>query len=146
MRFQSLSLAVLLPVVFCSPLPEVKRQTPLTNLLSLILARIPAINGPIEQVSGLLTAFTHTIAVLTWQQTTYNDLEPTNPSCKEYTLLFARGTTEPGNVGILVGPAFIEALKEKLGGKARLAIQGVKYDADVEGYLSGGDMQGITAM
>jgi len=45
-------------------------------------------------------------------------------------------------VGVLAGPPFIDALKERLG-KSRLAVQGVKYDADVEGYLTGKDSAGI---
>lgn len=81
--------------------------------------------------------------MLTGQKTTYNEL---SGSCKAYTVLFARGTTEPGNVGILAGPPFFEALRDRVG-KANLAVQGVNgYDADVEGYLNGGDKGGSTAM
>jgi len=143
MKFFPWTFLALLPLAFSAPLPYIEeRQTALTSFLALILNRLPAINGPIEKVTGILTAFTHTIAILTWTQTTYNDLSPSNPTCKDYTLLFARGTAEPGNVGVLAGPPFIDALKERLG-KSRLAVQGVKYDADVEGYLTGKDSAGI---
>lgn len=36
--------------------------------------------------------------------------------CKPYTLIFARGTTETGNIGSIVGPPFVLALEEVLGG------------------------------
>lgn len=64
------------------------------------------------------------------------------------TLLFARGTTEPGNVGILVGPPLILALNELSSTSAsNLAIQGVNsYAATVTGYLAGGDAIGSAAM
>lgn len=121
-----------------------KRQTPLNVFLGILLDYLPAINGPIEKVSDILTTFEHLLALLTWQKTTYNELN--DGPCKEYTVLFARGTTEPGNVGILVGPPFFEALRDRVG-KAKLAIQGVNgYDADVEGYLAGGDAGGSVAM
>lgn len=143
MKFSFLTVFALLSLALSSPLPSLEeRQTALTSFLALILNRLPAINGPIEKVTGLLTAFTHTISILTWTQTTYNDVSPSNPTCRDYTLLFARGTAEPGNVGVLVGPPFIEALKERVGGKSKLAVQGVKYDADVEGYLTGKDGPG----
>ena len=120
-----------------------RRQTPLNIFLGILLDNLPAINGPIEAVSGILTSFEYLLAFLTQQPTTYNEL---NGACKEYTVLFARGTTEPGNVGILVGPPFFEALIARVGRK-KLAIQGVNgYDADVEGYLDGGDKGGSASL
>jgi hypothetical protein len=35
-----------------------------------------------------------------------------NKVCKKATLIFARGTTEPGNMGLVVGPALVTALKK----------------------------------
>jgi hypothetical protein len=137
---------VLLPFALTAPLPaphavEFKRQTALNTFIAALLEHLPAINGPIEKVSGLLTAFTHVLSVLTWQQTTYDE-----NSCKDYTLIFARGTTEPGNVGILVGPPLIEALKDRVG-QNRIAVQGVNgYEANVEGYLGGGSVAGSSSM
>jgi cutinase len=163
MQFHIWALLSLLTLTIASPLPTTslspvnplnkddlsalddlsKRQTPLNVFLGLLLDYLPAINGPVEAVSGILTSFEQLLAFLTQQKTTYNELDG---ACKEFTVLFARGTTEPGNVGILVGPPFFEALREKVGSR-RLAIQGVNgYDADVEGYLDGGDAGGITMM
>lgn len=54
------------------------------------------------------------------------------------TVIFARGTTEPGNVGVLVGPPFFDALKSRIGA-GNVVVQGVAYPASVEGFLVGGD-------
>lgn len=156
MQFHIWTVVSLLAFTFASPLPAsldavkllnredlAKRQTPLNIFLGQLLDHLPAINGPLEAVSGILTSFEYLLAFLTQQRTTYNEL---NGDCKDYTLIFARGTTEPGNVGILVGPPFIEALKAKVG-RSRLAVQGVRgYDADVDGYLDGGDAGGSASL
>jgi cutinase len=36
-------------------------------------------------------------------------------SCKKYTLLFARGTTESGTLGTVVGPGLQKAVESALG-------------------------------
>jgi cutinase len=56
---------------------------------------------------------------------TENDL--TNKSaCKAMTVIFARGTTESGNVGTLSGPPFFGALAQQVGA-SNVAVQGVEY-------------------
>jgi len=69
-----------------------------------------------------------------------NDLLDGSP-CKDLTLIFARGTTEPGNMGIIVGPPFADALISDLGAD-RVAVQGVDYPASIAGFLEGGDPTG----
>jgi cutinase len=64
----------------------------------------------------------------------------TSGACKPVTLIFARGTTEQGNMGSLVGPPFAKALEEALPGQ--VAVQGVKYPANIPGYLARGDKPG----
>jgi hypothetical protein len=65
--------------------------------------------------------------------------------CRQATLIFCRGTFEPGGpVGSLVGTPFSTVLRLTLGG--RLEVKGVSYDADVVGYLIGGDPAGATTM
>ena len=68
-----------------------------------------------------------------------------NATCKPVTLLFARGTTEQGNMGTLVGPPFAQALGKAIG-TDNLAVQGVDYDATVEGFFAGGDPEGSKTM
>jgi cutinase len=48
--------------------------------------------------------------------------------CKPLTLIFARGTSELGNVGTVVGPSLISTLKSSVGS---VAAQGVGYAASI---------------
>ncbi|KAI5787546.1 cutinase [Pyronema domesticum] len=65
--------------------------------------------------------------------------------CAPIIVIFARGTTEPGNVGDDVGPMFFDALMKLRPGK--VMIQGVNnYKADIWGYLGGGSEEGAQDM
>ncbi|KAB8213169.1 cutinase-domain-containing protein [Aspergillus novoparasiticus] len=66
-------------------------------------------------------------------------------TCKKVTLIFARGTFEPGNMGVLVGPDLENALAHELG-ESSLAVQGVAYPANLDGYLDGGDAEGASLL
>lgn len=78
--------------------------------------------------------------------TTQNDLQgDNNNNCAENIVIFARGTTELGNVGSLTGPPFFQALAQQVGAD-NLAIQGVDYAADIPGFLAGGDAAGSQLM
>ncbi|KAL6879167.1 carbohydrate esterase family 5 protein [Trichoderma novae-zelandiae] len=68
--------------------------------------------------------------------------ETENEACGDVTVLFARGTCDPGNVGVLVGPWFFESLQNVLG-STTLGVQGVPYPASVEGFLTGAVQPGI---
>ncbi|TVY26156.1 Cutinase [Lachnellula hyalina] len=154
MRFSIWTIVTLLGLTLASPVPAPhlnlnprasieKRQTPLNAFLSLLLEYLPAVDGTLDSVLSILTNFELFLATLTGEQTTYNELGGT---CTEYTVIFARGTTEPGNVGVLVGPPFFDALTTTLGASA-LTIQGVNdYDADIAGYEAGGDAGGSAEM
>lgn len=78
---------------------------------------------------------------------TFNQLTDGTP-CREVTLIYARGTTQDGNVGAPTdeGPTFFNAVASSLGGTSRLAIQGVTYSANIFGFLAGGDSAGTTTM
>ncbi len=64
--------------------------------------------------------------------TTQNGLAA-GSACKGMTVIFARGTTEQGNVGSLAGPPFFQALNTAVGGD--MVVQGVDYPADIPGEL-----------
>ncbi|KAF1944668.1 cutinase-domain-containing protein [Clathrospora elynae] len=78
---------------------------------------------------------------------TYNQLTD-GTACRAVTVIYARGTSESGNVGniLAVGPVFFNNLASKLGGASKLAIQGVTYAANVAGFNAGGDAAGATTM
>ncbi|KAF2423503.1 cutinase, partial [Tothia fuscella] len=56
--------------------------------------------------------------------------------CKKVVLLFARGSTEPGTMGMTVGPALSSALQRKFGA-ANFQSQGISYPASIDGAVSG---------
>ncbi|KAL1586510.1 hypothetical protein WHR41_05288 [Cladosporium halotolerans] len=59
---------------------------------------------------------------------TRNDI--VDGKCAPVTFIFARGSTEPGNMGSSVGPAIASALTDSLGDDG-VAIQGVDYEATI---------------
>ena len=153
MKFYSWAFFSLFGFSLASPTPNpspangefelVERETSLNAFLTILLEYLPPIDGTISAVGGILTDFEGLLVDLTGEQDTYNEL---GQACTEYTVIFARGTTEPGNVGILVGPPFFEAL-ESLVGSSALTIQGVNdYSASIDGYLEGGDPVGSAEM
>ena len=75
---------------------------------------------------------------------TSNQLTDGTP-CREVTVIFARGTSETGNVGTLAGPPFFNALAAIIG-TSNLAVQGVDYSASIAGFLEGGDPAGSATM
>lgn len=66
--------------------------------------------------------------------------------CKAMTVLFARGTTEGGNMGSVAGPPFVSAIGNMMGGVQNLAVQGIEYPADIPGFVAGGDAGGSKLM
>lgn len=68
---------------------------------------------------------------------TANDV--TNGVCAPLTVIFARGTSESGNIGSVVGPPLFKALISALG-SSKVALQGVTYPASAAGNANqGGD-------
>ncbi|CZT08205.1 related to cutinase precursor [Rhynchosporium graminicola] len=123
-----------------SPKGLTTREVDLNTFLSLLLNHLPPVDGTLIALSDVLTTFQDYLAYVSGKKTTYNQFTSTTV-CKPYTVIFARGTFEPGNVGILVGPPFFDALRARVGA-ANLTVLGVNdYKASVEGYLAGGDVK-----
>ncbi|KAF4636949.1 hypothetical protein G7Y89_g1125 [Cudoniella acicularis] len=93
-----------------------------------------------DDFSDALTNGEAALATLFDIQTTQN----LGSGCDDVTVLFARGTFEPGNVGALVGPEFFDALSSMLGSSKSLGIQGVDYPASIEGTNEGDVTEGET--
>lgn len=75
---------------------------------------------------------------------TQNDIT-SGSACKALTVIFARGTTETGNVGTITGPPFFQALYRNIG-SSKVALQGVDYPASIQDFLAGGDNGGSQTM
>ena len=102
------------------------------------------VNVAVKDVVGLVTGAEATLAAVAGIDTTEDN--PDNAACPTIAIIWARGTSESGNVGALVGPFIFEAVKEHMASSQTLAVQGVEYPADVAGFLDGGDAGGSQAM
>jgi cutinase len=90
----------------------------------------------ISILAGLAAAAPATVDERQFLGTTRNDLREGNAgSCPTAILVFARGTTEAGNMGQTVGPALASGLSSQV---SDLWVQGVGevYQADVAGNLA----------
>jgi hypothetical protein len=110
------------------------------NVLLAAVGKIPIVGKELTAIGDVLTSIETALAQDLNVQTTQNEV-----GCTAMTVIFARGTTEPGNVGLVTGPPFFDALNAMLGANA-VTIQGVNYGASIEGFLEGGDPAGGTMM
>lgn len=98
----------------------------------------------IMSTSSFLVLLIPTVSHAALTSQTQNDVT-NGGGCKAMTVLFARGTTEGGNMGTVAGPPFVSAIG-KMMGAASLAVQGIDYPADIPGFLAGGDKTGSALM
>jgi hypothetical protein len=110
------------------------------NSILLAVGNLPGIGGAIDTLSAGLTTLEQGLATALGIQTEEDQL-----SCAAMSVIFARGTTEPGNVGVLTGPEFFTALEATVGAQ-NVAVQGVDYSASIDGFLEGGDPAGSQTM
>ena len=115
-------------------------SNPINGLLA-GLVMVPIIGQSVSAISGVLTDFESVLAKTLNVDTT----EDGASGCKDMTVIFARGTTEPGNVGLVTGPPFFDALTAMIG-RNSVEVQGVEYPASIEGFLQGGDTTGSQTM
>ncbi|OAL46516.1 cutinase [Pyrenochaeta sp. DS3sAY3a] len=113
------------------------------NLFLRIISTLPAGAAALDSVGKILTPLQQELADAAGVQTTRRDLAQ-NTACADVTVIFARGTTEPGNVGLVAGPPFFDALAKRLGTKS-LAVQGVEYPATFAGFNLNGT-EGVPSM
>lgn len=119
-----------------------KRTSDTINALLAVVAKLFPVSIAIQSIDGLISAAEQTLAAVLDIETT----QSAGAGCASMTVVFARGTTEAGNVGALVGPSFFDAIRDKLGSAASLAVQGVDYPADIPGFLAGGSAAGSKTM
>ncbi|MCJ1387857.1 hypothetical protein MMC18_000700 [Xylographa bjoerkii] len=105
-----------------------------TAVTSILLSFLITVSGLPVDTSTVLTK---TIE----KRELYGDTSNELANCAAVTLIFARGTLEPGNIGLLAGPPFFDVLSAELGG-GNLGVQGVPYGATILGYLEQGDPAG----
>lgn len=122
------------------PAPQSPDSSPINGLLAALVGS-PIIGADVTAISGALTTFEAGLATTLNVDTTQNG----GSGCVAMTVIFARGTTEPGNVGLVAGPPFFDALTAMLGNNA-VDVQGVDYPSSIEGFLEGGDPQGSQTM
>jgi cutinase len=104
-----------------------------SHLISILLFAAAAIAAPLDaanQFSGPAVAAS-------------DNVEAGGP-CKPITMIYARGTWEPGSPPSQVAAPLIKALEVKYPGKVEALI--VEYDGGASGYLTGGSVDGTQKM
>jgi hypothetical protein len=127
------------------PVPEALRKFPAgpLNMFLKIISTLPQGSAALDASAKILTPLQAGLAKAADVETTQNDIAQNVP-CADMTLIFARGTTEPGNVGLVAGPPFIDALNEQKGAST-LSVQGVEYPASFAGFNRNGS-DGVPSM
>lgn len=140
MRSAALLTALLAGQAFAYPKPVIqstsKRGWPSINAFLTEIAKIMPIGDTITAACDLIGDGEDIAADLFGIDNTENE------ACGDVTVVFARGTCDPGNVGVLVGPFFFNSLQNALGSTS-LGVQGFDYPASVQGFLSGAVQPGI---
>ncbi|CUS14256.1 unnamed protein product [Tuber aestivum] len=133
-------LSVLLPAVLALPIPDLSSL--IADLESFEATPGSSPIEALEAIFGNIHADNASEATATPVVVDRNEL--IDGHCNDIIVIFARGTTEPGNVGGSVGPSFFDALATLE--PERVVVQGVDYPADILGYLQGGSDSGASNM
>lgn len=113
-----------------------------TSSSSVAATAVSAVEASLASSEAEVHTNTETVGI--WGGDTENDLLD-GTGCRDMLVIYARGTTEAGNVGTLTGPPFFAALAQQMG-EQNLAVQGVDYPADIPGFLIGGSPAGSQTM
>jgi hypothetical protein len=148
-------LALLSASVFAAPAPIPQADTNSSDSTAAAQASALTTANAIGAQAGAFPNVGQNVSALGDSLTTYETTlgtslnvavtENARGGCADMTVVFARGTTEPGNVGLLAGPPFFDALKAMVGA-GNVDVQGVEYAADIPGFLIGGSPQGSQTM
>lgn len=121
-----------------------RQSSAINQLLAAVTSSFP-VNIAVTGLTDTISIAEQGLADALGQQTTRNDLQ--NGQCGDINVVFARGTTETGNVGLLTGPPFFDALEAAVqAGGLKVAVQGVDYGATIPEFLEGGDPTGSQTM
>jgi cutinase len=121
--------------------------TVLIELLTTLQAGQLYQNGLVGVLGANMTTATATDTTVTHNgKFNHTSSHALNTTCPRMAIIFARGTTEPGNVGFLTGPPFFTAVQNYFNGSTSLAIQGVDYPATAAGFVAGGSPIGASVM
>lgn len=132
--------AAIVPAALAAP-----QAIPVTTTVNVPITGVPV--SSVSTLSDLPSTLTSSLAGCTNIQNSVTSNDIVNGVCRPVTLIFARGTSEGGNMGSIVGPPFVAALQARLGGNNSLAVQGVNnYAADVAGFNAGGSASGAANM
>lgn len=97
--------------------PTLAKRFDINTLLAELLGIFP-LNVIVNDLQDFITGSLQDVANGLGIQTTLN----AGTTCATVTILYARGTDEPGNVGVIVLPAFEDAVQSKI--KGSVAVQG----------------------
>lgn len=120
------------------------RQTNPFNPFLSIITNLPPIKLLVDGAADGLTKLEGLLAPIVGGVSQI-DLE-SSKSCAQMTVIFARGTTEPSNMGVFTGPQFVQAIKDAMPAGTTINVQGVEYAASIQGYLAGGGTDGTASM
>lgn len=121
-----------------------EHRSPSLNQFLDLVAQLFPVDLAITAAVGLISTAEGALAALAGIQTTENELP--GSQCPDLAIVFARGTSEAGNVGALAGPPLFDAIVNLVGSSKTLAVQGVDYAANLDGFLAGGDPDGSEQM
>jgi hypothetical protein len=145
MRFSTVAIAALscgfataAPVSDMEYTPVSKRGLNINAFLAMIVELFP-VNVTVDGICGVLGVGETALAAAFGLNINAN-----SKGCADVTIVFARGTCDPGNVGALVGPPFLNAVKSAIGSSKSVTVQGVAYPASVDGYLRADPAAGVT--
>lgn len=108
--------------------PTLSKRFDINSLLAELLGIFP-LNVIVNDLQGFLVGALQDVADGLGIQTTQN----ADTACATVTILYARGTDEPGNVGVIVLPAFSEAVQSKVTGS--VLVQGTNNCKRYNDYL-----------